>query len=120
MTPAITEDTMPGELGNCIAGRVANLFDLHGPNFIVDAACASAMAAFDASIAGLAAGEFDVAISGGIDRNMGAVDLRQVLQDRRAVGHGHPAVRCRRRRIRDGRGSGAVRPEATGRCRAGR
>ncbi len=72
MTPALTEDTMPGELGNCIAGRVANLFDLHGPNYIVDAACASAMAAFDASIAGLAAGTFDVAISGGIDRNMGA------------------------------------------------
>ena len=63
---------MPGELGNCIAGRVANLFDLHGPNYVVDAACASAMAAFDASIAGLAAGTFDVAISGGIDRNMGA------------------------------------------------
>ena len=60
ITPAITEDTMPGELGNCIAGRVANLFDLHGPNYIVDAACASAMAAFDASIAGLAAGKFDV------------------------------------------------------------
>ena len=70
--PEITEDSMPGELGNCIAGRVANLFDLHGPNYIVDAACASAMAAFDASIAGLSAGEFDVAISGGIDRNMGA------------------------------------------------
>ncbi len=34
MTPDITEDTMPGELGNCIAGRVANLFDLHGPNFV--------------------------------------------------------------------------------------
>ena len=72
ITPALTEDTMPGELGNCIAGRVANLFDLHGPNFVVDAACASALAAFDASIAGLAAGEFDVAITGGIDRNMGA------------------------------------------------
>ncbi|HEX2784573.1 MAG TPA: type I polyketide synthase, partial [Ilumatobacteraceae bacterium] len=71
LTPDITEDTMPGELGNCIAGRVANLFDLHGPNFVVDAACASAMAAFDASVAGLSAGEFDVAISGGIDRNMG-------------------------------------------------
>ena len=64
ITPAITEDTMPGELGNCIAGRVANLFDLHGPNFVVDAACAPALAAFDASIAGLAAGEFDVAITG--------------------------------------------------------
>ncbi|HSB88127.1 MAG TPA: beta-ketoacyl synthase N-terminal-like domain-containing protein, partial [Ilumatobacteraceae bacterium] len=32
VTPKLTEDTMPGELGNCIAGRVANLFDLHGPN----------------------------------------------------------------------------------------
>ena len=72
LAPEITEDTMPGELGNCIAGRVANVFDLHGPNYVVDAACASAMAAFDASIAGLSAGDFDVAISGGIDRNMGA------------------------------------------------
>ena len=48
--PDITEDTMPGELGNIIAGRVANLFDFHGPNFIVDAACASALAAVDAAI----------------------------------------------------------------------
>ena len=40
--PEITEDTMPGELANCIAGRIANLFNFHGPNFIVDAACASA------------------------------------------------------------------------------
>ena len=40
--PDITEDTMPGELANIIAGRVANLFNFHGPNFIVDAACASA------------------------------------------------------------------------------
>jgi len=70
--PSITEDTMPGELGNCMAGRIANLFDLHGPNFVVDAACASAMAAMEASIDGLLEGEFDVAITGGIDRNMGA------------------------------------------------
>ena len=51
--PRITEDTMPGELGNCVAGRVAKLFDLHGPNFVVDAACASTLAAFDISIQGL-------------------------------------------------------------------
>jgi acyl transferase domain-containing protein len=69
--PVITEDTMPGELGNCIAGRVANLFNLHGPNFTTDAACASALAAMDATIDGLLAGEFDVAITGGVDRNMG-------------------------------------------------
>ena len=70
--PEITEDTMPGELGNCMAGRVANLFDLHGPNFTVDAACASALAAIDASVAGLVNHSFDAAIAGGVDRNMGA------------------------------------------------
>ena len=69
--PGVTEDTMPGELGNCIAGRVANLFNLHGPNFTTDAACASALAAMDATVDGLLAHEFDVAITGGVDRNMG-------------------------------------------------
>ena len=39
--PAITEDTMPGELANIIAGRVANLLNLRGPSFTTDAACAS-------------------------------------------------------------------------------
>ena len=29
--PPTTEDTMPGELSNCLAGRVANLFNLRGP-----------------------------------------------------------------------------------------
>ena len=70
--PVVTEDTMPGELGNCIAGRIANLFNLHGPNFTTDAACASALAAMDATVDGLLAHEFDVAITGGVDRNMGA------------------------------------------------
>ncbi|HEX8925438.1 MAG TPA: beta-ketoacyl synthase N-terminal-like domain-containing protein, partial [Terriglobales bacterium] len=70
--PEISEDTMPGELANCIAGRIANIFNLHGPNFVVDAACASAMAAFNAAVEGLVENEFDVAITGGIDRNMGA------------------------------------------------
>ena len=70
--PEVTEDTMAGELGNVISGRVANLFDFHGPNYIVDAACASAMAAIDASIEGLVEHEFDAVITGGIDRNMGA------------------------------------------------
>ena len=69
--PALTEDTMPGELSNCIAGRVANLFNFHGPNFTVDAACASAMAAMDAAIEGLTQRHYDVAIAGGVDRNMG-------------------------------------------------
>jgi len=70
--PEITEDSMPGELANCIAGRIANIFNFHGPNFICDAACASAMAAISAAIEGLVEKDFDAVITGGIDRNMGA------------------------------------------------
>jgi len=70
--PPITEDTMPGELANCMAGRVANLFNFHGPNFVTDAACASGMAAISASVAGLLDGDYDLVVTGGIDRNMGA------------------------------------------------
>src|SRR3954466_14986755 len=69
--PPTTEDTMPGELSNCLAGRVANLFNLRGPNFVVDAACASAMAAMDASIEGLIEHQYDAVVTGGVDRNMG-------------------------------------------------
>jgi acyl transferase domain-containing protein len=70
--PMITEDTMPGELANVIAGRIANLFDFHGPNFVVDAACASAMAGITAAIEGLEEGDYDSVITGGVDANMSA------------------------------------------------
>ncbi len=68
----INEDTMPGELANIIAGRVANLFDLHGPNYVVDAACASAMAAVNAAIEGLEEYDYDAVLTGGVDSNMSA------------------------------------------------
>ncbi|HTM41501.1 MAG TPA: beta-ketoacyl synthase N-terminal-like domain-containing protein, partial [Terriglobales bacterium] len=70
--PEITEDSMPGELANCIAGRIANIYNFHGPNYVVDAACASAMAAISSAVEGLVENDFDAAITGGIDRNMGA------------------------------------------------
>ncbi len=70
--PEITEDTMPGELANIIAGRVANMLNLGGPNFIADAACASSFAALEAAVRGLHAGHFDAVLTGGVDRNMGA------------------------------------------------
>ncbi len=72
LLPPVTEDSMPGELSNCIAGRIANIFNFHGPNFVCDAACASAMAAINSAVEGLVDNHFDVAITGGIDRNMGA------------------------------------------------
>ena len=67
----ITEDTMPGELSNVMAGRVANLFNLRGPNFTTDAACASALAAIDNAVMGLLERRYDAAVRGGFDRNMG-------------------------------------------------
>ncbi|HEU5332543.1 MAG TPA: beta-ketoacyl synthase N-terminal-like domain-containing protein, partial [Actinocrinis sp.] len=67
----VTEDTMPGELSNVLAGRVANLFNLRGPNFTTDAACASALAAIAAGVRGLQAHDYDAVVTGGVDRNMG-------------------------------------------------
>ncbi|MCO5308806.1 MAG: acyltransferase domain-containing protein [Austwickia sp.] len=67
----ITEDTMPGELSNVLAGRIANLFNFHGPNYTTDAACASGFAALTSAISGLRAQDYDVVLTGGIDRNMG-------------------------------------------------
>jgi acyl transferase domain-containing protein len=72
LLPEITEDSMPGELANCIAGRIANIFNFHGPNYVCDAACASAMAAISSAVEGLVQNDFDLAVTGGIDRNMGA------------------------------------------------
>jgi malonyl CoA-acyl carrier protein transacylase len=69
--PNITEDTMPGELSNIIAGRVANVFNFSGPNFVTDAACASSLAALQAAVEGLEDNKFDAVLTGGIDRSMG-------------------------------------------------
>ncbi|NUM33707.1 MAG: SDR family NAD(P)-dependent oxidoreductase [Candidatus Brocadiae bacterium] len=68
--PAVTEDTMPGELANIISGRIANVFNLGGANFTTDAACASSLAAIQASVQGLQAHNFDMAITGGSDQSM--------------------------------------------------
>ena len=67
----INEDTMPGELANVIAGRIANLFNLRGPNFTTDAACASGLAAMSTAVDGLIQHRMDAVITGGVDRNMG-------------------------------------------------
>ncbi|HUR63123.1 MAG TPA: type I polyketide synthase, partial [Candidatus Thermoplasmatota archaeon] len=68
--PPITEDSMPGTLSNVAAGRIANLFDLAGKNFTTDAACASSLAALDASLDALRKNEVDYVVWGGTDRSM--------------------------------------------------
>ena len=44
------ESTFPGLLGNVVAGRIANHLDLGGTNCVVDAACASSLAALSMAV----------------------------------------------------------------------
>ncbi|MCO6450246.1 MAG: acyltransferase domain-containing protein [Caldilineales bacterium] len=69
--PPVTEDSMPGELPNIVSGRVANVMNLRGPNFITDAACASSFAAINAAVELLIEHRCDAVLTGGVDRNMG-------------------------------------------------
>ncbi|MEO8026899.1 MAG: SDR family NAD(P)-dependent oxidoreductase, partial [Bryobacteraceae bacterium] len=61
------ESTFPGMLGNVVAGRVANRFDLHGTNCVTDAACASSLAAISMAVDELRLGRSDVVLAGGAD-----------------------------------------------------
>ncbi|MFE5396200.1 SDR family NAD(P)-dependent oxidoreductase [Streptomyces sp. NPDC056568] len=61
------EATFPGLLGNVVAGRIANRFDLNGPNCTVDAACASSLAALAMATDELVLGRCDMMLAGGAD-----------------------------------------------------
>ncbi|CAK4829134.1 unnamed protein product [Aphanomyces euteiches] len=65
--PAWNESTFPGLLGNVIAGRIANHYNIGGTNCVVDAACASSLSAVTMGIMELHAGHSDLVITGGID-----------------------------------------------------
>ena len=68
--PEIDEDAMPGELSNVMAGRVANLLDLQGPNHSTDAACASTMSAVLDACRMLQSRQVDLMLAGASDRTM--------------------------------------------------
>ncbi len=61
------ENSFPGLLGNVVAGRIANRFDLGGTNCVVDAACASSLSAIHLAALELTAGRADMVLSGGVD-----------------------------------------------------
>ncbi|MFG2004315.1 beta-ketoacyl synthase N-terminal-like domain-containing protein [Spirillospora sp. NPDC048911] len=61
------EATLPGLLSNVLAGRVANRFDLHGTNFVTDAACAGSLAALSAAVNELSLRQADMVVTGGVD-----------------------------------------------------
>src|SRR4051794_26535304 len=61
------ENSFPGLLGNVVAGRIANRLDLGGTNCVVDAACASSLAAVHLAALELASGRCDAVVTGGVD-----------------------------------------------------
>ncbi|MCX5197378.1 SDR family oxidoreductase [Streptomyces sp. NBC_00249] len=69
MTPPSNEDSFPGMMPNVISARVANYFDLHGPNITVDAGLGSALSAFSTAARYLHSGELDFVLAGGINGN---------------------------------------------------
>src|SRR5690606_27700253 len=74
--PRVTEDIFPGTLPNVIAGRIANRLGLGGVNYVVDAACASSLAAIELAVKELRYGSSDVVLAGGADFR---TDIHQFL-----------------------------------------
>ena len=89
--PQWTEDSFPGFLGNVVAGRVANRFDLGGSNFTVDAACASSLAALQIGVRQLRDGDADMAVVGAVDGTNNSVSFMAFAQTHALS----PGGRCR-------------------------
>ncbi len=116
------ENSFPGLLGNVIAGRIANRFDLGGINCVVDAACAqSPRRAVQMAVSELIEGRCDMMITGGVDTDNSHLHVHVLQQDAGLLAGVRPApVRRRRRRDDGGRGawacscsSGWTTPSAT-------
>jgi enediyne polyketide synthase len=65
--PAVNEDSLAGGLSNTIAGRICNYLNLDGGGYTVDGACSSALLAIVTAATGLATGDLDMALAGGVD-----------------------------------------------------
>jgi len=61
------ESSFPGLLGNVVAGRIANRYNLGGTNCVVDAACASSLSALNLAGLELAAHRSSMVVTGGAD-----------------------------------------------------
>lgn len=71
--PPFQSDTASGLVPNIITGRIANRLDLMGPNYLIDAACASSLVAVEMAARELRSGQCDLAIAGGVHANTSPV-----------------------------------------------
>ena len=65
--PPFSADTAPGVVPNVMTGRIANRLNLMGPNYLIDAACASSLLAVHASMEELRSGRSDLMLAGGVN-----------------------------------------------------
>jgi acyl transferase domain-containing protein/phosphopantetheinyl transferase len=64
--PPFNPEMLPGLIPNITTGIIANRLDLMGPNYIVDAACASSLVAIEHAARELRSGRCDLMLSGGV------------------------------------------------------
>jgi acyl transferase domain-containing protein/NAD(P)H-dependent flavin oxidoreductase YrpB (nitropropane dioxygenase family)/NAD(P)-dependent dehydrogenase (short-subunit alcohol dehydrogenase family) len=90
--PKWTGETFPGVLDNVIAGRIANHFDLGGPNYVVEAACASSLLAVELAVRELQTRSSNLVITGGVDTQQTPFSYAAFAQTHALSPRGKPAV----------------------------
>ncbi len=65
--PPFTPEMSPGLVPNMLTGRIANRLNLMGPNYVVDAACASSLIAIELAIQELLSHRCDMVLTGGVN-----------------------------------------------------
>ncbi|MBI4614189.1 MAG: polyketide synthase [Planctomycetes bacterium] len=73
--PAVGPYTLDAMLSSGVAAHISNALDLGAFPVAVDGACASSLAALDLACRGLARGEIDLAVAGGVDLGVNRYDL---------------------------------------------
>lgn len=84
--PQFNADTSSGLVPNIITGRIANRLDLMGPNYLIDAACASSLVAIEMAARELRYGNCDLALAGGVNSNTSPV-LMMIFSQLGALSH---------------------------------
>ena len=70
--PPTNADNAPGLVPNVMTGRIANRLNLHGPNYLLDAACSSSLLAVGAAIDELRSGRSRMMLAGGVNATLPA------------------------------------------------
>ena len=65
--PGFNSDMAPGLVPNVMSGRIANKLDLRGPNYLIDAACASSLLSVQSAMSELRTGRSNLMLAGGVN-----------------------------------------------------